>query len=143
MADTVNVDGSPVGTTMGYPSLESCAFTWLFDTGQRRFRRVPRGVAPELVGARDEWVLYERVEVQPERSCFVVTLDGGGTRILRSWLHVEGCEHCRSVRPEGADPAGAVESLRAETTRPVPRPRPFGGHGRPDGPGWEPTDPPK
>lgn len=113
MADTLKVDGCPVSETLGYPSVESCGFLWLFDANRNRFRRVPRGVAPELVGAPDEWVRYHRVELQVDRSCFVVTLDVDGTRVLRSWLHFDPCAHCDPAVP-GVAPGRAIESLGIE-----------------------------
>jgi hypothetical protein len=98
-------------------AIESCTFTWVFDFRRRRFRRVPSGTSvtgPEPPGA---WIAYHRIDLHGDTGCFAVTLNPEGTRILRSWLHVQPCRHCGPV-PSGsasmADLTELVECWRAE-----------------------------
>lgn len=145
MADSVTVDGCLVEEKMGYPSLETCSFTWLVDTGRRRFRRIPRGVAPELSGGPGEWTPYHRLEIDHDRRCLVVVLNTLETLTLRSWLHDDACERCRPVPTE----VPPLDALRDLLTRWKPMTvedqagtagsagRPFGGR-RPPGPGTAP-----
>lgn len=116
MADPVSVDGRLVEERMGYPSLESCSFTWLVDTRRRRFRRMPRGVAPELSGGPDEWTPYHRLEIDQDRRCFLVVLNRRGTLTLRSWLHDDDCERCRP-----ADDPTTLDALKDLLTLWKPR----------------------
>lgn len=136
MADPVSVDGRlVVEERMGYPSLESCTFTWLVDTDRRRFRRIPRGVAPELSGGPDEWTPYHRLEIDHDRRCFLVVLDRRGTLTLRAWLHDDTCERCRPVVAEPTTLDALKDLLtrwKPRTTQDMPNPpgrpvRPFGG----------------
>jgi hypothetical protein len=70
--------------------LHSCHSTWYFDPARRRFQRVPHGLDVAPAG---EWAPYHRLEVDTSGS-FMVTLNDEDTRILRSWVHTEGCPHC-------------------------------------------------
>jgi hypothetical protein len=80
--------------------VESCHSTWLFDTVDRRFCRVPRNSAQPSAVASD-WRLYDRLVVENRTGAFVVFLDRLGTRLLRSWRHTADCVHCdRDVTTE-------------------------------------------
>jgi hypothetical protein len=74
--------------------IESCNSTWLFDPGQRLFCRVPRGTAIEVPPPRSRWEPYFALDVDPHSESFVVILNEAGTRLLRSWRHVERCAQC-------------------------------------------------
>lgn len=74
--------------------LESCHSTWIFDTAQMRFRRVLKGVDMESRHASTEWRSYFGLEFDPHSESFVVLLNSEGTRLLRSWHHVEHCPQC-------------------------------------------------
>jgi hypothetical protein len=77
----------------GLQVIESCNSTWLFDTRNKRFRRVPRGMAVDLPAAGD-WERYVKLEIDLESDAFLVTLNESGTRLLRSFRHTEPCEQC-------------------------------------------------
>ena len=81
----------------GLQLLESCSSRWIFDVTTRRFRRTPRDTAVWLKSP-DDWMDYHRLDVDHDRSCFVVGLDEGGTRKLRAWLHSEPCDRCGRPR---------------------------------------------
>ena len=74
--------------------IESCNSTWFFDPGQRVFCRVPRGTANEMLPPRSRWEPYFALDVDPHSESFVVVLNEAGTRLLRSWRHVERCRQC-------------------------------------------------
>jgi hypothetical protein len=74
--------------------LESCHSTWIFDRGQRRFRRILKDLDLDPVDATTEWRPYERLEVDEGSDSFVVVLNAAGTRRIRSWRHGEGCVQC-------------------------------------------------
>ena len=80
--------------------LESCHSTWIFDTDRLRFRRVLKGLALDAPAATTAWRAYYGLEIDPISESFVVILNPEGTRLLRSWRHVE---HCSAVRrqPDG------------------------------------------
>jgi len=79
--------------------IESCHSTWLFDTADRRFCRVARNGGSAAVVT--DWRPYDRLVVEDRTDAFVVFLDASGTRLLRSWRHTAGCEHCdRDVTAE-------------------------------------------
>ncbi|MGH9042956.1 MAG: hypothetical protein ACRDZ3_22310 [Acidimicrobiia bacterium] len=88
-------------------AIESCMFTWIFDLRRRRFRRVPSGTALTGPVPSDAWVAYHRIDLHGEAGSFAVTLNPEGTRILRSWLHMEPCRRCGPVPP----PAGSTAEL--------------------------------
>ncbi len=71
--------------------LESCHSTWLFDTGRMRFRRILKGLD---LDASTAWRPYFGLELDPLSESFVVLLNPEGTRLLRSWRHVEHCPQC-------------------------------------------------
>lgn len=74
--------------------LESCHSTWLFDVARHRFRRALKGLDVEPSLAATEWRQYERLELSEGSEAFVVLLNPTGTRRIRSWRHVAGCEQC-------------------------------------------------
>ena len=77
----------------GLQVIESCNSTWLFDTRNKRFRRVPRGMAVDLPAAGD-WERYVKLEIDVDSDAFLVTLNESGTRLLRSFRHNEPCDQC-------------------------------------------------
>ena len=72
--------------------IESCHSTWIIDIDEHRFRRVMKGSA--LQGTSTEWQPCFGVEIDPLSESFVVILNEDGTRLLRSWRHVERCAQC-------------------------------------------------
>jgi hypothetical protein len=88
--------------------LESCHSLWVFEPERKRFRRVPRGMRLDMPPPESEWTPYHRLELEPSSGAFAVALNEDGTRILRSWLHIEPCRHC------GADQTGelSLEGIR-------------------------------
>jgi hypothetical protein len=74
--------------------LESCHSTWIFDTERLRFRRVLKGLALDAPSATTAWRAYYGLEIDPISESFVVLLNPEGTRLLRSWRHVEQCPQC-------------------------------------------------
>ena len=89
--------------------LESCHSTWLFDTDRMRFRRILKGVEVDAHSASTSWRDYFGLELDPFSESFVVLLNADGTRLLRSWRHVEHCSQC------GGEATGelSVEDLRS------------------------------
>ena len=76
-------------------TLDSCHSRWIFDTDQRRFRRVLRGPEMELRTVTTEWRPYHDLHVDEESDSFVVALNEAGTRMLRSRRHRDGeCPNC-------------------------------------------------
>ncbi len=74
--------------------LESCHSTWLFDTARMRFRRILKGLDIDARNASTAWRPYFGLELDPLSESFVVLLNAEGTRLLRSWRHVEHCAQC-------------------------------------------------
>ena len=74
--------------------LESCHSTWIFDTERMRFRRILKGLALDAHAATTSWRPYFGLEIDPVSESFVVLLNTEGTRLLRSWRHVEHCPQC-------------------------------------------------
>ncbi len=89
--------------------LESCHSTWLFDTDRMRFRRILKGVEVDAHSASTSWRDYFGLELDPLSESFVVLLNVDGTRLLRSWRHVEHCTQC------GGEATGelSVDDLRS------------------------------
>jgi hypothetical protein len=77
-----------------YLVLDSCHSTWLFDESGHRFRRVLKGLDVDPSLAATDWRTYERLELSEGSEAFVVVLNAAGTRRIRSWRHVDGCEQC-------------------------------------------------
>lgn len=74
--------------------LDSCHSTWLFDVANKRFRRALKGLDVDPAVAATDWRPYERLELSEGTEAFVVVLNAAGTRRIRSWRHVDGCEQC-------------------------------------------------
>ncbi len=74
--------------------LESCHSTWLFDTQRMRFKRILKGLDIDTRDASTAWRQYFALELDPLSESFVVTLNEEGTRLLRSWRHVQQCPQC-------------------------------------------------
>ena len=76
-------------------TLDSCHSRWVFDTDGHRFRRVLRGPEFELRTVTTEWRPYHELHIDEDSDSFVVVLNEEGTRMLRSWRHLEGsCPNC-------------------------------------------------
>lgn len=84
------MDGSPEAPLV----LESCHSTWLFDTSNMRFRRILKGLDLDARDASTAWRSYYGLELDPLSESFVVLLNPEGTRLLRSWRHVQHCPQC-------------------------------------------------
>lgn len=78
--------------------LDSCHSTWLFDVEAGRFRRILKGLDLDPALAATEWRPYEALELSDTSEAFVVVLNASGTRRIRSWRHVDGCEQCEGER---------------------------------------------
>jgi hypothetical protein len=74
--------------------LESCHSTWIFDTERLRFRRILKGLELDAHAATTSWRPYFGLEIDPISESFVVLLNPEGSRLLRSWRHVEHCSQC-------------------------------------------------
>jgi hypothetical protein len=74
--------------------LESCHSTWIFDSEKLRFRRILKGLSLDAHAATTAWRAYFGLEIDPISESFVVLLNPEGTRLLRSWRHVEQCPQC-------------------------------------------------
>ncbi len=74
--------------------IESCHSTWIIDMDNSRFRRVVKGSNHRTAPASTEWQPCYGVEIDPLSESFVVLLNPEGTRLLRSWRHVEHCSQC-------------------------------------------------
>ena len=74
--------------------LESCHSTWLFDPKKMRFRRILKGLDLDVQQASTGWRDYFGIELDPDSESFVVLLNKSGTRLLRSWRHLENCRQC-------------------------------------------------
>jgi hypothetical protein len=92
MSQTVTAD------SVGLLVIDSCHSTWLFDPPALRFRRILKGldVDPSLAGT--DWRPYARLELSDDSGAFMVVLNEAGTRRIRSWRHVEGCDECEGER---------------------------------------------
>jgi hypothetical protein len=74
--------------------LESCHSTWVFDSEHMRFRRILKGLDLDAHQAATAWRPYFGIEMDPVSESFVVLLNQEGTRLLRSWRHVNHCTQC-------------------------------------------------
>ena len=74
--------------------LESCHSTWVFDTERKRFRRILKGLEVDGHQTSTGWRPYYGLDLDAVSESFVVLLDPAGTRLLRSWRHVEHCSQC-------------------------------------------------
>ena len=92
--------------------------TWLFDTDRMRFRRVLKGLHLDNHPASTGWRPYFGLDIDPVSESFVVLLNPEGTRLLRSWRHVEHCTQC------GGEATG---ELRSTSCAAPPAPEQLGG----------------
>jgi hypothetical protein len=74
--------------------IESCHSTWVIDMQNSRFRRIVKGSNHRTSPASTEWQPCYGVEIDPLSESFVGLLNPEGTRLLRSWRHVEHCAQC-------------------------------------------------
>lgn len=72
--------------------LDSCNSVWHFQPGRMRFRRALKGLGGPYVSTG--WRPYFGLQIDGEDDGFVVLLNPQGTRLLRSWRHREGQDHC-------------------------------------------------
>jgi hypothetical protein len=79
-------------------ALESCHSTWVFDGRHMRFKRILKGLAKDTLHVTTEWRPYSRLELDDSSESFIVWLNPEGTRLLRSWRHVEHCSQCGGDR---------------------------------------------
>ena len=93
----------------GLQLLESCSFRWIFDGAAHRFRRSPRD-ARVWLDSTAAWTKYHSLEIDEARSCFVVELEEGGTRMLRAWLHTDPCGRCSRDGRRVADRQAGIRS---------------------------------
>jgi hypothetical protein len=91
--------------------IESCHSTWVVDLDRSRFRRILKGVERGGAMARTEWRPCYGLEIDPSSESFVVLLNEDGTRLLRSWRHVEHCVQCGGE----ATSELSIDELRAVT----------------------------
>jgi hypothetical protein len=73
---------------------ESCHSTWLFDTSQRRFRRILKSVSEEEHSVATGWRQFYGLELEPGSESFTVLHNPEGTRLHRSWRHTRDCTQC-------------------------------------------------
>jgi hypothetical protein len=64
--------------------IDSAHSTWLFDTVEMRFARLPRGVEPESIDLEREWRAYFGLEIEVS-GAFTVALNPERTKLLRAW----------------------------------------------------------
>ena len=57
-----------------------------------------KGLALDVHAATTAWRSYFGLEIDPISESFVVLLNPEGTRLLRSWRHVEHCPQCGGDR---------------------------------------------
>lgn len=74
--------------------IESCHSTWVIDTANSRFRRMVKGADRASGPVATDWRPCFGVEIDPMSESFVVLLNPEGSRLLRSWRHVEHCPQC-------------------------------------------------
>ncbi len=91
--------------------LESCHSTWHFDTERMRFRRVLKGLEFDARLSSTTWRPYYGLELDPDSETFIVLLNPQGTRLLRSWRHVEHCSQCGG----GATRELSIDEVNAAT----------------------------
>jgi hypothetical protein len=64
--------------------IDSAHSTWLFDTQEMRFARLPRGVDPSSFALEREWRPYFGLEIETS-GAFTVALNPERTKLLRAW----------------------------------------------------------
>lgn len=89
--------GNSEPTDLGRMSFSSCNSVWTFDLNSKRFARLPRGSFSLLndISFPDHlWNDYFDLALDPNGVGFVVYLNEEGTKLLRSYRHLEPCEYC-------------------------------------------------
>ena len=82
-------------------TIDSCHSRWVFDTERRRFRRILKGLGNQDRMTMTDWRSYDELQLDPDSDAFTVVLNEAGTRMLRSWRHVEGdCPQCGATATE-------------------------------------------
>lgn len=64
--------------------IDSAHSTWLFDTDEQRFARLPKGVDPSSLALDGEWRPYFGLEIETS-GAFTVALNPERTKLLRAW----------------------------------------------------------
>jgi hypothetical protein len=64
--------------------IDSTHSSWWFDTGQMRFCRLPKGVAPVQPALEREWQPYFGLDIDAN-GAFTVALNPDRTRLLRAY----------------------------------------------------------
>ncbi|HXY45237.1 MAG TPA: hypothetical protein VEH29_13695 [Acidimicrobiales bacterium] len=85
---------SALAGSVGFVVIDSCHSTWLFDVPALRFRRILKGLDVDPSLAATDWRPYVHLELAEDSDAFVVVLNEAGTRRIRSWRHVDGCDQC-------------------------------------------------
>ena len=88
--------------------IESCHSTWIIDEEHGRFRRIVKGTGARRPAATS-WQACYGLDIDEHSETFVVLLNPEGTRLLRSWRHVDRCAQCGGE----ATTELSVEELRA------------------------------
>ena len=76
--------------------IESCHSTWVVDFEQSRFKRILKGIRTprRCTGLHELATLLRLLSTTRPRSRFSSFSMPEGTRLLRSWRHVEHCTQC-------------------------------------------------
>jgi hypothetical protein len=74
--------------------LESCHSTWVFDTEQKRYSRILKGVEIGDHAIATQWREYYGLEINEDSEAFTVLLNPAGTRLVQSWRHTHECLQC-------------------------------------------------
>ena len=74
--------------------VKSCHSIWVFDSEQKRFQRLLKGVTVAGQPTNTGWRPYFRLDFDSGSDAFVVVLNEDESRLLRSWRHVEPCARC-------------------------------------------------
>ena len=98
--------------------IESCHSTWVFDVDRMRFQRILKGVEIASMPVETGWRPYHGLRLEEGSDNFVVLLNEEGTRLLRSWRHVEGdCANCGDRRTTEVSLRDVREALGRERSR--------------------------
>jgi ligand-binding SRPBCC domain-containing protein len=73
---------------------ESCHATWIFDTENKRFRRILKGVEVDGQPVATQWRAYFDLEFDEDSESFTVLLNSEHTKLFRSWRHTHDCTRC-------------------------------------------------
>lgn len=89
----ISEDGAVRARASQIVVIESCHSTWLFDETNHRFRRMVKGPRIDRSVSTD-WRPYDHLIIDDHTEAFIVFLDVAGTRLLRSWRHLQDCDRC-------------------------------------------------